>query len=95
MTELIEAPFSLLKDEFGYQTASIMLKLCQGIDESPVVQSGPPQVYHCCLCKDRSEISDHVLVHSRTFLAGKHYPGNMEQFISKSRERFSEVTVST
>ncbi|XP_033634517.1 DNA polymerase iota-like [Asterias rubens] len=43
LTELIEAPFSLLKDEFGYQTASIMLKLCQGIDESPVVQSGPPQ----------------------------------------------------
>ena len=44
LTELVEAPFTLLKDEFGYQTASTMQRLCQGHDESPVVQSGPPQV---------------------------------------------------
>ncbi|XP_022107648.1 DNA polymerase iota-like isoform X2 [Acanthaster planci] len=43
LTQLIEAPFSMLKEEFGYQTASTMQKLCQGHDEAPVLQSGPPQ----------------------------------------------------
>ncbi|XP_038073485.1 DNA polymerase iota-like isoform X2 [Patiria miniata] len=43
LDQLIEAPLSVLKEEFGYQTACTMQKLCQGHDESPVVQSGPPQ----------------------------------------------------
>ena len=44
LSELLEAPFAMLKDEFGYQIASTMQKLCQGHDESMVIQSGPPQV---------------------------------------------------
>ena len=40
---------SLLIQEFGTAQAQLMIQLCQGIDPSPVVSKGLPQVCMQCL----------------------------------------------
>lgn len=44
VSDLQQADSSVLEEEFGHATMETMKKLCSGIDESPVISFGLPQV---------------------------------------------------